>query len=59
MLGLLVIFCFLVCDVCGCMFDKFSSKSVFVIGKTKVYKRGNTKISLLGKLDKEDANEKL
>ena len=41
------------------VFYKFSSKSVFVIGKGKFYKRDNTKIYMLGKLDTDDANEEL
>ena len=61
-----MIFVFLyVTHVCVCVcvyvyvFYKFSSKNVFVIGKGKFYKRDNTKIYMLGKLDTDDANEKL
>lgn len=42
-----------------CIFSKFSSKSVFVIGESNIYKRDNIKISILGRLDKDGASEKL
>lgn len=37
----------------------FSSKNAFVIGRRSNYKINGTKISILVKWDKDDANEKL